>query len=303
MLGAVPAAAGPWAGWRRRTPGGDFGVTTAAGEEGTCRSGGGAALPPAPFRSGFGAAPLELGDAPSGGAASCRGLCLRRAGALRPAPGVRLGLRSPRPQRRWARGSSIPEPEVGVGDAGGIRWCRGTVCEDKEAAQNGRGARTPPEAGICCRKRCPLPAPSVAAAPPSPDGRGDAAAAPHEMCPTGTGQSCPRRVAIPISALFLCCNRRGKKNTKPMPTLSAPTSEGRAAFPPPASNVHLLGPFPAFPTRNAGSEFGVRAAGWPQEEEGEVLGHLWYQAVLCPLFSSCGGALAGLGPIAAPPGD
>lgn len=66
-LGAVPAAAGPGAGWRRGTPGGDFGVTTAAGEEGTCGSGGGAAHPPGPFRSGFGAAPLELGDAPSKG--------------------------------------------------------------------------------------------------------------------------------------------------------------------------------------------------------------------------------------------
>lgn len=125
---------------------------------------------------------------------------------------------------------------------------------------------------------------------PHPDGRGDAAAAPHGMCPTGTGQSCPRRAAIPISALFLCCNRRGKKNTKSVPALSAPTSEGCAAFPPPTSNVHLLEPFPAFPTRNTGSEFGVRAAGWLQQEEGEVLGHLWYRA------------LAGLSLIAAPLG-
>lgn len=80
----------------------------------------------------------RAGDCACAGAVSC---------ALLP---LLLGLCSPRPQPRWARGSSIPEPEAGVGDAAGIRWCQGTVCEDKEAAQNGRGAQTPPEAGICC---------------------------------------------------------------------------------------------------------------------------------------------------------
>ncbi|XP_031453453.1 uncharacterized protein LOC116231674 [Phasianus colchicus] len=278
VLGAVPAAAGPGAGWRR--------WTTWWGFLGDHSCGGGRDVRvwwrcspssrPVPLRV-WGCAAGAWGCPEQGGCivpgtvlvpGQCVAPCSRSYwGCARPArsPG---GPAAP-PSRSLRRGWGTREGSGGA-RAPSVKTKRLPKMDEEHGLPQRQGSVAVSDAR--CR-------PPVWLRPP-PDGRGDAVAAPHGMCPTGTGQSCPRRAAIPISALFLCCNRRGKKNTKPVPTLSAPTSEGCAAFPPPTSSVHLLEPFPAYPIRNTGSEFGVRAARWLQREEGEVLGHLWYWAVL-----------------------